>query len=67
MQKFSGKPISSEPLLEANSICSSASAKFASTLEVLVICKAATKKSVKISLLENKSANYEARITPLST
>ena len=65
--KFSGNPISSAPLLEANSICSSAAAKFASTFEVLVICNAATKKSVKTLLLLNQKINYEARITPLST
>ena len=63
---FSGKPINSAPLLAANSICSSASAKFASTFEVLVICRAATKKSVKTLLLENQFVDYEARITPLS-
>ena len=51
--KFSGNPINSAPLLAANSICSSASAKFASILEVLVICSAATKKSVKTKLLKN--------------
>jgi len=65
--KFSGNPINSAPLLAANSICSSASTKFASTFEVLVICNAATKKSVKTLLLVNQSVNHEARITPLST
>ena len=65
--KFSGNPINSAPLLAANSICSSASMKFASTFEVLVICNAATKKSVKTLLLVNQFVNHEARITPLST
>ena len=65
--KFSGNPINSAPLLDANSICSSASAKLASTLEVLVICNAATKKSVKALLQEKKFVSYKARITPLST
>jgi len=64
---FSGNPINSAPLLAANSICSSASVKFSSTFEVLVICNAATKKSVKNLLLVNQFVNHEARITPLST
>ena len=46
--KFSGNPINSAPLLVANSICSSASAKLESILEVLVICNAATRKSVNV-------------------
>ena len=43
--KFSGRPTRSAPLLDAISICSSATLRFASISEVLVSCKAAAKKS----------------------
>jgi hypothetical protein len=46
--KFSGRPTRSAPRRAAISICSSAAAKLASGLEVLVSCRAAARKLLTI-------------------